>query len=143
MRTKPGAGGTDRALKGAVFVANADGTNTRQITPYGLARPESFAHWSPDGTTILFGSALGGLYVVHPDGTGMRPIVLDIDSGTYSAFSPGWSPDGTRIVFSLFLLKTEQEDIYTAKADGTNLVQVTDTPSFEPFADWGPHPLAP
>jgi len=138
MRTKPG-----RNEQGALFVADADGTNPRQITPYGLANSgENFAHWSPDGTNILFGSAQGKLFVVHPDGTGLTQISLDTGGGRSFAFSPGWSPDGTSILFSIFLWKSVSEDIYTAEADGTNLTQVTDTPNIEVFADWGPHPLA-
>ncbi len=124
-------------------MANADGSRLRQIVPYGLASPfEGFAHWSPDGKNRLFGSAHGKLFVVHPNGTGLTQIPIDTGGGRSFAFSPGWSPDGTKIVFSLSLRKAGQEDIYTARADGTNLVQVTDTPDFEVFADWGPYPLA-
>jgi hypothetical protein len=36
-----------------------------------------------------------------------------------------------------------QEDIYTANADGSNLVQVTNTPEVENGPDWGRHPPAP
>jgi Tol biopolymer transport system component len=111
---------------------------------YGLANSHdnAFAHWSPDGREILFGSAQGLLYLVHPDGGGLTPIHLQTDGGSSVAFAPGWSPDGTRIIFSFLLRNIGQEDIYTAKADGTDLVQVTDTPDEERFADWGPHPLA-
>ena len=35
------------------------------------------------------------------------------------------------------LVVDDQEDIYTAKADGTDVVQVTDTPDFENGPDWG------
>ena len=31
------------------------------------------------------------------------------------AFSPGWSPDGTSILFSIFLRKAEEGDIYRRK----------------------------
>jgi Tol biopolymer transport system component len=82
------------------------------------------------------------LFLVHPDGGGLTPIHLQTGGGFSFAFAPGWSPDGTSIVFSLFLSKTGQEDIYTAKADGMDLVQVTDTLDTERFADWGSHPLA-
>ena len=44
--------------------------------------------------------------------------------------------------FSLFLDQTGQEDIYTARSDGTDLINVTDTADFEDSADWRPHPLA-
>jgi Tol biopolymer transport system component len=90
----------------------------------------------------LFASEHGLLFVVHPDGTGVRRIPLDTGGGFSFAFTPGWSPDGTRIVFSLFLRKAGRVDIYTAGSDGRGLVKVTDTPDFEDFADWGPHPLA-
>jgi Tol biopolymer transport system component len=58
-------------------------------------------------------------------------------------FDPGWSPDGKRIVFSLRFRPGGRVDIYTARSDGTHLVQITDTPVFETFSDWGPHPVAP
>jgi WD40-like Beta Propeller Repeat len=144
MRAKPGADPNARHQRGALFVENADGTGLRQITPYGLANShdETAASWSPDGNEILFASANGSLFVVHPDGGGLRAIPLDTGGGFSFAFSPGWSPDGTRIVFSLFLDKTGQEDIYTARSEGTDLFNVTDTPGPEFSADWGPHPLA-
>jgi TolB protein len=90
----------------------------------------------------LFAGAHGSLFVVHPDGTGVRAIPLDTGGGFAYASSPGWSPDGTRMVFSLFLDKAGQVDIYTARSDGTDLVNVTDTADFEGSPDWGPHPLA-
>ena len=125
----------------AVFTVNTDGTGRRQITP-GLANCCPTPSWSPDGTEILFSSARGKLFVVHPDGTGLTQIPLDTGGGSSFAFNPGWSPDGKNIAFSLFLATKGQVDIYTARADGTHLVQVTNTADFEEFADWGTHPLA-
>ena len=144
MRAKPGADPDARHQRGALFVENADGTGLRQITPYGLANSHDhgMAHWSPDGSAILFASEHGSLYVVHPDGGGLRAIPLRTGGGYSFAFTPGWSPDGTSIVFSLFLATTGQVDIYTASFDGRQVVKVTDTPDFEDFADWGPHPPA-
>jgi Tol biopolymer transport system component len=139
MRAKPGADPNARHQRGALFVESADGTGLRQITPYGQANSHDDAaeSWSPDGNEILFASAHGSLFVVHPDGGGLRGIPLDTGGGFSFAFTPGWSPNGTGIVFSLFLDKTDQEDIYTARSDGANLVNVTDTPDPEFFADWG------
>jgi dipeptidyl aminopeptidase/acylaminoacyl peptidase len=125
----------------AVFTVNTDGTGLRQITP-GMLNCCSSPSWSPDGTEILFGSARGKLFAVHPDGTDLSQIPIDTGGGSSFAFQPGWSPDGTNMVFSLFLATKGQVDVYTARADGTHLVQVTNTPEFEEAADWGPHPLA-
>jgi Tol biopolymer transport system component len=127
----------------ALFVVNLDGTGLLRITPWGFPGYCFCGSWSPDGATILFG-AKGSLYVVHPDGTGLAKIPL-ATSGFRRAFDPGWSPDGTKIVFGLFTTTssgTEQEGIYTANADGSNVQQVTSSPTFDVTPDWGPHPLA-
>ena len=144
MRAKPGADPNARHQQGALFVAHTDGTGLRQLMPYGLANSHDngLAHWSPDGREILFASAQGSLFTIRPDGVGLRAIPLETGGGFSFAFTPGWSPDGTRIVFSLFLRTTGQVDIYTVRADGRQVAQVTDTSDFEDLADWGPSPLA-
>jgi Tol biopolymer transport system component len=116
---------------GAAFVVNTDGSGLRQLTPWGMGGSPS---WSPDGQWILF-DGRGMLFVVHPDGSAQRQIPLH--AGRYYAYEPGWSPDGRRIVFGMFL--NGQNDIFTAGADGTDLVQVTNTPENESAPDWGPH----
>ena len=133
MRAKPGAGPVpDRNQSGALFVEISDGTGLQQITPYGLANSHDngLAHWSPDGSEILFASVHGqfesaSLFIIHPDGTGLRPINLDTGGGFSLPLTPGWSPEGTSIVFTLFLQKTGQVDIYTARSDGTHVAKVT------------------
>jgi Tol biopolymer transport system component len=149
MRAKPGKGPQpDRHQRGALFVANTDGSGLRQITRYGLANSHDngLAHWSPDGREILFAAVnarfdSATLYRVRPDGSGLRPIRLQAAGrGKPLPFTPDWSPDGTRIVFSMIAPETGHVDIYTATLDGKDVVQVTDTPDFEDFADWGTIP---
>jgi Tol biopolymer transport system component len=118
----------------AAFVVNIDGSGLRQITPWGTGGSPS---WSPDGQWILF-DGRGFLFIVHPDGSAQRQIQLRAGS-RYYANEPGWSPDGRRIVFAMYLRSTGQRDIFTAGADGTDLVQVTNTPEGEEAPDWGPH----
>ena len=88
-----------------LFVANADGSNARQITQLPGANWAPFFH--PDGKRIVFSSnhesiqqGTGGrvfaVWMVNTDGTGLRKI---IDSGTFDAF-PMFSYDGTRLVFA-------------------------------------------
>jgi Tol biopolymer transport system component len=135
----------DRANQ-AVFVVNIDGSGLRRIAPWGLGA--CCGSWSPDGRWILFAGG-GALYVVHPDGTGLQQVRLDTGGSRYFATEPSWSPDGTMMVFSLFLPKNGALDVYTTRADGTNLVQVTtalpgaaDLGEGDELPDWGPHPLA-
>jgi Tol biopolymer transport system component len=119
----------------ALFVVNVDGSDLRQISPW--QSDFGSASWSPDGKWILTDNGQGGLYVVHPDGTGKHSIILQTGPGKSFAFESGWSPDGKRIVFSQYLASTGHVDIFTARANGTDLRQVTNTPDNEEFADWG------
>jgi Tol biopolymer transport system component len=100
------------------------------------------ASWSPDGQWILTDNSRGGLYVVHPDGSGRHQIPLAVGSRAF-AFTPSWSPDGKQIIFALFTAKgpgSGQEAIYTANADGSGL-QSTGLQGDAPA--WGTHPLTP
>jgi hypothetical protein len=69
--------------------------------------------------------AVAAQVVVHLDGSHHF-----FDSRSYE---PKFAPiaDGTRMVFSLFLDQSGQEDICTARSDGTDLINVTDTADFE------------
>lgn len=118
----------------ALFVVDTNGRHLRQLTPYGLALGHELAaaRWSPDGRSIIFANTEGRLLVIRPDRAGMTSVHLP--TGAF-AFAPNWSPDGRRIVFSLSI--GQQEDIYTARLDGTQLNRLTNTPEFEPAADWG------
>ena len=123
---------------GALFVVNTDGSGLHRLTPWGLAS-ETGGRWSPDGRRILFERNGGKLYTVHPDGKRRRQIPLDNGPGRSLAFQPSWSPNGKRIVFSMIWSRNDdQEDLFTARADGRDLVQVTDTPAFDMFGFWRP-----
>ncbi|MDP9302062.1 MAG: hypothetical protein M3P43_14400 [Actinomycetota bacterium] len=143
LRFRPG-GHPFKTYQAAIFVANVDGTGVRRVTPYGLPFPHiefATAQWSPDGQEIISQTKRGRLFIVHLDGTGVTKIHLQTGTTDYFAFEPDWSPDGTRIVFCMF--NNGQEDLFTANADGSHVVQITDTPKkFENGPDWGPHPPA-
>jgi Tol biopolymer transport system component len=120
----------------ALFIVNVDGTGLHQITPGGFCDDDG--SWSPDGTQIAF-EHRGSIFVVHPDGTGLAKIPL-ATSSLNRAGDICWSPDGKKLVFLLFTLRapgTGQEGIATANADGSDVQQVTNSPTFDHQADWG------
>ena len=87
-------------MKMELFVADADGSNARQITDFGCA---SFAPtFSPDDKQILFASNKHAcdsskfeLYVINTDGSGLRQVT---SFGGFTSF-PEFSPDGKKVVF--------------------------------------------
>jgi Tol biopolymer transport system component len=124
----------------ALFVVNVDGTGLHQITPGGFCDDDG--SWSPDGKEIAF-EHRGSLFDVRPDGSDLAKIPL-ATSSLNRAGDVTWSPDGTKIVFLLFTRRsggTSQEGIATANADGSDVQQVTISPTFDHETDWGPHPL--
>jgi Tol biopolymer transport system component len=123
----------------AVFVADADGTDVRRITPWNVTYR---AEWAPDGEWIAYdfdssGSELHDLFVVHPDGT-ERTQVTSNEDGKMS-FAPTWSPDSR----TLLLVRRELEDepeLWTVNVDGTGLLQVTHSPAEYTGYRWLPSP---
>jgi serine/threonine protein kinase/sugar lactone lactonase YvrE len=77
---------------------------------------------SPDGTWIAFRTSApqDDLFVIHPDGTGLRQLTDDAarDRG------PTWLPDG-RIVF--FSDRSGHYEAWAVRPDGSGLEQLTDT----------------
>jgi Tol biopolymer transport system component len=117
MRTRPGIQ-PDGA--GALFVVDADGGRPVRITPWGGSFLDNA--WSPDGRWIVFQRPYGQLFLVHPDGSGLHRIPLELPQGA-GARTASWSPDGGWIVFSI--QKAGGATIWAVRPDGADLQQVT------------------
>ncbi len=102
--------------------------------------------WSPDGTSIAFTreSAEGddytnyrGLFLVHPDGTGLTEI-----PDTYpEADLPAWSPDGGTILYTERYDGRGGEfsgDLFSVRPDGTAKTQLTARPGRDQAGAWSP-----
>ncbi len=92
--------GLVRPHRAELFVMNADGTGTRQVTANGAANWAPFLH--PDGERIVFASNLHdpgrfdfALYLIRRDGTGLERVTY---GESFAAF-PMFSRDGGRLVF--------------------------------------------
>ncbi|MGB0544106.1 MAG: TolB family protein [Longimicrobiales bacterium] len=137
-----------------VFVANADGTNPRQLTTEDGYDAE--ATFSPQGDRIIFTSDRNGdldLYSMNPDGSDVVQLTdrLGYDGGAF------YSPDGSKIIWRAHypeegsaeaedyvrlleqgLLRPGELEVYVMDADGSNVRQVTDVggANFAPY--WHP-----
>ena len=81
--------------KCGLIVANADGSNPRQITTHAN---DAAPRWSPNGGQIVFHSDRDGnweIYVINSDGSWLRRIT----NKPATDVMPVWSPDGLRIAF--------------------------------------------
>lgn len=121
----------------AIYVVNVDGTGLHRVTPWGFCDDDG--SWSPDGTRIAFVKDNGDIFTVHPDGSGLAQLPLATSVRAFAG-DVAWSPDGARIVFILTLQTGSHsfvEGLGTANADGTNVQQITVSPTFDHSADWG------
>jgi len=85
---------------------------------------------SPNGEKIIFASNGNGLWVMNADGSDPHAITFrdDID--------PTWSPDGSMIAFASN--RSGQRQLYTAKASGKQVNQVTDLNNMGGRSTWSP-----
>jgi TolB protein len=132
-----------------LFTANADGTNRKRLTSYGVYTAE--ATLSPDGKTLVFTSLKDGdleLYTMNLDGSNIRRLTNTpgYDGGAF------FSPDGTQIVYRSWhpagddlrayqdllaqgLVRPNRMEIWVMKSDGSDQRQITNLggANFAPF----------
>jgi Tol biopolymer transport system component len=122
----------------ALFFARADGSDQRRITPWSLDAGDN-PDWSPNGRLIVFRSHEGGakqsqIYVVRPDGSGLRPLTRFKPGTTVLSYS--FSPDGKWITFAKSGSGGEP-DIFVMRANGTRIRPITQTAHWDSAPDWG------
>jgi TolB protein len=130
FRSKPAEG---RAL----FAVSTATGHQRRITKWSLDAGDG-ADWSPDGSKLVFRSNEAShtdsdYYTVRADGSGLTRLTHLNGKSLYSA---SWSPDGRWIAFATDG-KAGAPDVFTMRADGSQMRPVTRTSSFDSAPDWG------
>ncbi len=117
---------------GGIYVVNIDGSGRTLLTDG--AESAFNPSWSPDGARIVYTAWSDARRVIRIrslDGTGYAQLPTP-----GSDYMPAWSPDGETIVFASGQNNTV--DLYTIRADGSGLRQLTSMPASEYFATWSP-----
>lgn len=136
--------------RSAVFTVNADGTDLHRLTQWAMNATTPV--WSPDGGRIAFNIQCCGypggpshIFTIRPDGGGLVQLTTDPHG---ESFDPTWSPDGQMIAFAHYPGAPNHEgfgDIYEMEADGTDVVNITHSPSLDGSNNseegpwWGTH----
>jgi TolB protein len=127
--------GPDRT-KGAIFVANRDGTGERQLTSAPGKAGDDYPDMAPDGSFVAFqrcGKNTCGVYVVNIDGSGLRRVddgCPQLPPKCSDNSYPAISPDGKQIAFNRAFgrIREDQIDrsgIYRMRIDGSHIRKVS------------------
>jgi TolB protein len=120
----------------ALFVANADGSGEKRITPWEMNADDPA--WSPDGELISFRSEpsgkdfVGEIHTVHPDGSDITQLT---HAKGKQVFASSFSPDSAWIVFAMTGVE-EQPDLYVMRRDGSDVTPLTRTPEWDSAPAW-------
>jgi Tol biopolymer transport system component len=115
------------------MVMRANGTDPQPLLE-NVALAGISCDWSPDGRTIVAGSADGRLMLVTPDGDATPLLQQDLDAWQSGGV---WSPDGAKLAFSV-VFEDGQGDVYTVAADGSAPTPTFASDLLEESAVWIP-----
>ena len=130
---------TRRHRQFSIWVANADGSEQAQVTPWlsnAWCCVASLVPGRLDDPVRLKGS----LRTMAPDATGLMTIALDSGPGFAYAFNPELVARRDQVRLLDVPGTADQVDIFTAAADGSDLVPVTDTRPRGRVRRLGPQP---
>jgi len=133
---------SDHAGVPQIFIMNADGSDSRQVTDqtFGACQPA----WSPDGLRLVFISPcltrqdrypVANLYIINVDGSDLTD---PLETGAEGNFNPSWSPDGKRIAFTS--LRDGSPQIYVLTLGSNTVTRLTGSSGDIHLPDWSMQP---
>ena len=112
----------------------------RRVT--ARTEPEFDATFAPDGRRLLmvqvrYAGTQGNLELAAVGADGSNPVTLFADTARVVHHEwPAWSPDGRRFAFTA--TRDGNQEVYTAAADGTDVVRLTQHPGLDAHPCWSP-----
>jgi len=133
---------SDRAgFHSTVWLVRPDGSALHRLTrPF---REAFWPRWSPDGRHLLFTNNCcithSNVFVMRADGSHVRHLTHF--PGLHQGGFASYSPDGRQIVLMNSLKRAGDSpfnDLYTMRADGSNLRRIVSDHQHVALSDWGP-----
>ena len=119
----------------SLFVIDVDGTNWKRLTDAPRSYDE-LPDWSPNNRAIAFMRHSGenwSIFTIKPNGQGLTQLT----DSHHDCRHPSWSPDSERIAFEFYdWVANRNIDIYTMNADGTDQINITNSPQIETQPTW-------
>jgi TolB protein len=114
----------------------------RRLLP-DYEEPHFDATFASDGhrlllTAVRFLGTQGNLDIlaINLDGSGRKPVGVEPQGKLVHQEWPAWSPDGKRFAFTS--THDGNQEVYTAAADGSDLIRLTQHPGHDAHPCWSP-----
>jgi Tol biopolymer transport system component len=114
-----------------VFSVNPDGSENIDLTAENGFNEERPAG-SADGLHVTFQTFRDkgwNVFAMNTDGSGLINLTQTVNP--VINFEPTWSPDGSRVAFMRQNLTPGEQDIWTVGANGSNPINLTNSPGVE------------